>query len=111
MKLSSSTIFDFSVSADGQYVALVSSAAQGPGTRTSIVSTTDGELVNAFDLPGGLLTWAPSGHVFAFQGGGHPQVYAHPEDHAPIWSLGDTGCASLIWRPAQTLITQSSIAP
>lgn len=111
LKLSSSTIFDFSVSADGQYVALVSSAAQGPGTRTSIVSTTDGELVNAFDLPGGLLTWAPSGHVFAFQGGGHPQVYAHPEDHAPIWSLGDTGCASLVWRPAQTLNAQSSVSP
>ena len=111
LKLSSSTIFDFSVSADGEYVALVSAASQGPGTRTSVVSTLDGELVNAFDLPGGLLTWAPSGHVFAFEGGGRPQVYARPEDHAPIWSLSDAGCAALVWRPAHTLSTASSAVP
>lgn len=111
LKLSSSTIFDFSVSADGEYVALVSAASQGPGTRTSVVSTLDGELVNAFDLPGGLLTWAPSGHVFAFEGGGRPQVYARPEDHAPIWSLSDTGCANLVWRPAHTLSNASSVVP
>lgn len=111
LKLASSTIFDFSVSADGEYVALVSAASQGPGTRTSVVSTLDGELVNAFDLPGGLLTWAPSGHVFAFEGGGHPQVYARPEDHTPIWSLSDTGCAPLVWRPAYTLSNASSSTP
>ncbi len=111
LKLASSTIFDFSVSADGEYVALVSAAAQGPGTRASVVSTLDGELVNAFDLPGGLLTWAPSGHVFAFEGGGRPEVYAQPEDHAPIWSLSDTGCANLVWRPAHTLSNASSLAP
>lgn len=108
LKLASATIFDFSVSADGEYLALVSTAAQGPGTRTSIVSTIDGELVNVFDLAGGLLKWSPTGHAFAFQGGDRPDVYAQPEDHAPIWSLHDTGCANPVWRPAQTLSSSSS---
>ena len=99
-RLASETIFDFSVSADGRYVALVSAANQGPGTQTAIVSTADGELVNAFQLPGGLLDWAPSGHAFTFIGNGRPEVFARPEDRSPLWSFSREACADPIWRPA-----------
>ncbi len=96
-KLSSATIFDYSVSADGHYIALVSASSQGPGTQVGIVSAADGELVNGFDLPGGLLQWATSGHAFTFPGAQRPEVYARPEDHAPVLALGADGCANPVW--------------
>ncbi len=96
-QLASATIFDYSVSADGHYIALVSASSQGPGTQVGIVSAADGVLVNGFDLPGGLLQWATSGHAFTFPGAQRPEVYARPEDHAPVLALGADGCAAPVW--------------
>ena len=96
-RLASATIFDYSVSADGRYIALVSASSQGPGTQVGIVSAADGELVNGFDLPGGLLQWATSGHAFTFPGAQSPEEYARPEDHAPVLARGADGCANPVW--------------
>lgn len=102
LRLAGSTIFDYSVSADGRYVALVSAGNVWPSTRVDIVSTADGTLINVFDLTGGILRWAQSGHAFTFIGAGRPEVYARPEDRAPLWATGDAGCSSPIWQPEPT---------
>ncbi len=100
-QVAGSSIFNFSISANGRYLALMSPAEGGQATQAQIVSLSDGVVVRQFTSFFGYLEWAPHADAFVRFTDDSAEIYSGPGSDALVWTSTNQGCHDVIWRPAQ----------